>query len=479
MFCAERYGLIEASTKSGKTVSGIAWIVEKALAGKSGWNYWWIAPGYTQAGIAYRRIKQGLTKGSFTAFDTPTPRISTMVGSWIWFKSADDPDALYGEDVYAALVDEASRMSEDAWHAIRSTLTATRGPVRIIGNVKGRRNWFYSLARKAEAGAPNMHYSKITADDAVEAGVLDAEEIEDARQTLPEKIFRELYYAEPGDDTGNPFGLDHIRHCTVGGLASGPVVAWGIDLAKSQDYFVCIGLNENGEVAAFHRWRGVPWRQSIRRVWLLVGEDTPALVDSTGVGDPVLEELQHEHGNFMGYTFSAVSKQKLMEGLAVSIQSREMKFPQGPISQELESFGYENTRTGIRYSAPQGEHDDCVCSLALARQMWVEMAPGANVMQYYAQVSERAKQREEALPETNNRPWQNEIVTISASDIVDNELEDIYNETVAKLLPSAKRNCFVCKLPVDGNTRVTDGELFWHIGCAGANARPNFKAEAA
>ena len=408
MFCAERYGLIEASTKSGKTVSAIAWSVEQALKGKPNWNYWWIAPGYNQAGIAYRRIKQGLTKGSFTAFDTPTPRICTMAGTWLWFKSADDPDALYGEDVYAAVVDEASRISEDAWHAIRSTLTATRGPIRIIGNVKGRRNWFYSLARKAEAGAPNMHYAKITADDAVSAGVLDAEEIEDARQTLPEKIFRELYYAEPGDDTGNPFGLDHIRACTVAGLALGPVVAWGIDLAKSQDYFVAIGLNEHGEVAAFHRWRGIPWRQSIRRVWQLVGEDTPALVDSTGVGDPVLEELQFEHGNFMGFNFSQVSKQKLMEGLAVSIQSREIAFPEGPIARELEAFGYEFTRTGVRYSAPEGEHDDCVCSLALARQMWTETAPGDNIMKFYAEVSAKLRQKEETVPEYNNRPWQSD-----------------------------------------------------------------------
>jgi len=47
---------------------------------------------------------------------------------------------LYGEDVYGAVIDEASRMKEDAWTAIQSTLTATRGPVRIIGNVKGEKN---------------------------------------------------------------------------------------------------------------------------------------------------------------------------------------------------------------------------------------------------------------------------------------------------------------------------------------------------
>src|SRR5207302_1736063 len=127
-------------------------------------------------------------------------RITLANGAVLWFKSAEKPDNLYGEDVYAAVVDEASRVREEAWHAVRSTLTATRGPIRIIGNVKGRKNWAYRMARRAESGEPGMHYARITAADAVQAGVLDAAEIEDARATLPESVFRELYEAEPSDD---------------------------------------------------------------------------------------------------------------------------------------------------------------------------------------------------------------------------------------------------------------------------------------
>src|SRR5260370_1447173 len=98
------------------------------------------------------------------------------------FRSGDNPDALYGEDVYACVIDEASRFKEDAWFAIRSTLTATRGKIRIIGNVKGKSNWFYHLARRAEEGKhPELGYHKLTAYDAVAAGVLAADEIAEAR----------------------------------------------------------------------------------------------------------------------------------------------------------------------------------------------------------------------------------------------------------------------------------------------------------
>jgi len=61
---------------------------------------------------------------------------------------------------------------------------------------EGRKNWAYKLARRAEAGEPGMHYARITAKDAVAAGVLDQEEIDDARATLTRhRVFRKLYEA--------------------------------------------------------------------------------------------------------------------------------------------------------------------------------------------------------------------------------------------------------------------------------------------
>ena len=90
------------------------------------------------------------------------------------------------------VIDEASRVKADSWYACRSTLTATKGPVRIIGNVRGKKNWMYTLARRAEAGDPGLEYHKITADDAVASGVLDREEIESARADLPDDVFDQL-----------------------------------------------------------------------------------------------------------------------------------------------------------------------------------------------------------------------------------------------------------------------------------------------
>ncbi len=367
IFTVMRYAIIEASTKAGKTFGCLVWLAEQAMKGKSGQNFWWVAPVFSQAKIAFRRLKRGLPSALYTANESEMT-ITLINGTIIWFKSGDNPDSLYGDDVHAAVVDEASRVKEDAWHAVRSTLTHTNGHVRIIGNVKGRRNWFHKLARRAEAGEPDMHYAKLTWRDAVEGGVMKATEVEDARRILPEQVFKELFDAKASDDEGNPFGIPSIHACISSGLSTRPAVAWGIDLAKSSDWTVAIGLDAEGMTCRLERWQG-PWEITFTKILALVGR-TRALVDSTGVGDPIVERLRTDgRRNFEGYTFTRPSKQKLMEGLAVAIQQQRVRYPEGVLTNELEAFEYEYTAHGVRYSAPAGIHDDCVCALALAVQI--------------------------------------------------------------------------------------------------------------
>jgi phage FluMu gp28-like protein len=366
LFNDARYGIVEASTKAGKTAACLVWIIEQALQGKSSQDFWWICPVYGQAKIAFRRLKAGLPREAFEANESDLT-LTLINGARIVCKSAEKPDNLYGEDVFAAVFDEASRAREEAWHALRSTLTATRGKVRVIGNVKGRKNWAYKLARKAESGEPGMSYQKITAYDAIDAGILSEDEIEDARRQLPDNVFRELYLAEPSDDEGNPFGMIAIRDC-VRPLSTEKPVCFGLDLAKSVDWTCLIGLDSQRRVCLFERFQK-SWNDTIETVRRIVGT-TKTLVDSTGVGDAVLESLQKDgRRNFEGFKFTQGSKQQLMEGLAVAIQKQEIHFPDGVIANELESFEYEYTRTGVRYSAPQGAHDDTVCALALANQL--------------------------------------------------------------------------------------------------------------
>jgi hypothetical protein len=89
----------------------------------------------------------------------------------------------------------------------------------------------------------------------------------------------------------------------------------------------------------------------------------------------VVEDIQRAGTPLQAFKFTPQSKQQLMQRLAVVIQQGLLKIPLGVIIGELNAFGYEYTAHGVRYSAPDGLHDDCVMALALAvygrDQMWV------------------------------------------------------------------------------------------------------------
>jgi phage FluMu gp28-like protein len=377
-----RYSMIEATTKAGKTVSGMAWLFEQAfILGKPGRNYWWVAPVYAQTKIAFRRMKRAFPQALFHADNQELTITLYHNGATIWFKSGEKPDNLYGEDVYAAVIDEASRVRAEAWHAVRSTLTATRGPVRCIGNVKGKKNWFYTMSRQAESGAPNLSFHKLTAFDAANAGVLAWEEIEDAKGILPEAVFNELYLAIPNDDESNPFGIDHIRACiTLKTFSEEHTFAAGVDLARKRNWSVILGLDRYGRMTGIERNR-LSWVQQEELV-LATTKRCGTLIDATGVGDVFYDRIKEKHPNLEPYIFTNSSKQILMETLAVAIQNREVHLcqhtPAGKaLINELENFTYVHTGRGnIVYTAPEGMDDDCVVALALAVYKRARMMPG-------------------------------------------------------------------------------------------------------
>lgn len=371
----KRYTVTEASTKVGKSASHLIWLFEQPLALnlKAGQSVWWVAPVYGQAEIMFNRLKNQISDRGFLKFNTTHLNAVYPTGAMIWFKSAEKPDNLFGDDVYAAVFDEFTRAREQAWFALRTTLTATKGKCKFIGNVKGKKNWGYRMAQKAKAGEQDFDYFKITAYDAAAEGLLSYDEIEAAKRELPDAVFRELYMAEPSEDGSNPFGLKFINLCAIG-LSELPPVCFGVDLAKSSDWTVIIGLDQFGQVCHFERFQK-DWMQTEQAIRVL--PNVPIKIDSTGVGDPIVERLQGEKSGIIGFKFSQNSKQQIMEGLAMGIQQRKVLFPEGVIKDELENFEFEFTDRGVRYTAPEGLHDDCVCALALAYDQFKSTGTGS------------------------------------------------------------------------------------------------------
>jgi hypothetical protein len=235
-----RFTITEAGTKTGKTFSHIFWLFKQAHEYRvgEGHNYWWVAPVYQQAKIAYNRMWRKVAASGLYRTNKTELTITTPIGTIIQFKTADNPDNLYGEDVYSAVFDEFTRAKQEAWWALRSTLTATQAPCKLIGNFKGTSNWGHQLSLKAQTDT-EYQYFKITAWDAVNAGILDRKEVEQAQRDLPLFMFKALYLAEGDIDKARLITDEAIQNLfTNTFVAEGKKCITADIAAYGSDYFV-------------------------------------------------------------------------------------------------------------------------------------------------------------------------------------------------------------------------------------------------
>ena len=350
--CDRRFIVVMCGRRFGKSeLSQIIGIKEAIKGGQVAY----ITPTYKLAKAFFERLTGALQfKNNISNLKIYCPNNGS-----IEFYTGERLDNLRGRKFHLVIIDEASFIPdlENGWNnSIRPTLTDYKGKAVFLSTPKGK-NFFYSLFMKA--GENDWASFKFTSYDNPH---IDPKEIDDARMQLPEVVFEQEYMANPAENSANPFGSKFIRAC-IKPISNQQIVAFGIDLAKSVDHTAIIGLDNNGNVAYFDRFQ-MDWhntKETIRRLPI-----APILADSTGVGDPILEDLKREGINIEGLKFTSQSKQQLMEGLATAIQQGKIGFPDGVIVKELEIFEYIFSSHGVRYSAPSGFHDDCVMALALA-----------------------------------------------------------------------------------------------------------------
>lgn len=215
VFAPERFTATVAAPKTGKTFSHICWLFGKAHeeVRKRGANYWWVAPVYNQTEIAFGRMRNYLFGRHDYGFNESKLTITTPLKTVLHFKSAEKPDNLFGEDVYGAVFDEFTRARQQSWVALRTTLSSTEAPCKLIGNYLGLANWGHHFI---EGIKDNAEYGvfKITIWDAVKAGLITKEEVESIRKDpqITESIFRTLYLLEDGESEGQLIRNDAISN---------------------------------------------------------------------------------------------------------------------------------------------------------------------------------------------------------------------------------------------------------------------------
>lgn len=334
---------------------------------------WWVAPIYRQAKIAYRMMRKALADVTVRHSDTEL-RLELINGSIIECRSADNPDNLRGEGIYFMVLEEAAMLPSKLWYEVlRPMLSGTNGRAVFISTPRGR-NWFYDVYVRGQDPLYPDWWS-ITLPTS-ENPFIPASEIEEARRDLPEDVFRQEYLAAFLAESAGVFR--NIDACIYGPYTELPYnprhsYMMGWDVAKYQDFSV-ITVMDATIMQVVYWWRSnhIDYTFQLSQVATVAKRYAAyVLMDVTGVGNPLLEQLQKTHGlgNMAeGFLFTNTSKKILVEDLALGFQNVALHIPQIEVMiAEIRQTEYKFTPTRqIYYGAPDGAHDDCMISLALA-----------------------------------------------------------------------------------------------------------------
>lgn len=349
----------------GKTMNGLSRAYYKRI--RSPGVHWWVSPTYAQARDVFGRAKLWFKELNKRPNESRM-EIPLINGSLICFKSSDQPDNMRGPTLHSATMDECATQKSTVWpEIIRPMLAVNQGPCDFLGTPKGQ-NWFFDLWNHA---AGREEWSRFQA-RSIDSPFFSEKEWEQIKSTTPERIFRQEYMAEfITDDSGVFKGIQDCIVDEISGKKYNPALRYwtGVDLARTQDYTVLTTINQWGEVVDWERFNQMSWSEQIRRV-VAMGQRwrSTVVVDATGVGDAIFEQLNSSGVVAVRFQFTSTSKAQIINNLAWLIEREEVHFEEIPeLVAELRMYEMEQTAMGnIRYNAPEGYHDDCVISLALA-----------------------------------------------------------------------------------------------------------------
>lgn len=391
---AKKYNVIDAGRRFGKNEFLVSRIIDGSPQHRNGlvdgYSWGWFAPTYKILDDSWRLLVETLRPipGIYINQSKYYAKLPTGGVIECWSFEAGDDVGRSREYSGGVVVDEAA-MVPRLLHIRTKSLSAltVKFPAAeewYASTPKGQGNDFYPLYRFGQDGEPDWaSWQYPTAANPH----ISPEYIEEKRRSMPESDFAQEYLAEFLDAEAHPIGLEHIRAC-LGPLSTAEPAVWGVDLARAVDFTVAVGLDAGGHVCRLERWKA-PWGVTRDRLNAILGP-TIVYADSTGVGDPVIEDLQRAGRRVKACVFTARSKQQWVEGLIAGIQQHRLRFPDGWLRGELESLTAVRTAMGTRYAAPEGLHDDGVMALALAWQGMPAQISGPKSFLEQVKVDDRA-----------------------------------------------------------------------------------------
>lgn len=365
--------VIAMGRRWGKTT--MAGAIALACA-KDGGRVAWVVPTYKNARPVWRWVESAVgnllrenrVQASRADRTVEFPSTRGFLGVY----SADSDVGLRGEAFHLAVLEEAARIAESTWtDVVMPTLADYAGDAILISTPMGR-NWFW---REWERGVAQMdeEQAAFTAPSTDNPMPTIARAAQLARERVPERVYRQEWLAEFLEESGGVFRK--VRQAATATPQEGPQeghrYVMGVDWGKIADFSVlCLVDATTKEVVHLDRFNKIDYTIQKGRLLALYEKFRPDQVyaEQNSMGVPLVEDLQRMSVPVVPFLTTNASKLKVIDALALAFEREELRIPDDPtLLGELLAYEAERLPSGtLRYSAPEGQHDDCVMALALA-----------------------------------------------------------------------------------------------------------------
>jgi len=228
-----RFKVIVAGRRWGKTVLSLMYLLKDAF--RENERRWFITPTYRQG----KMIVFPILRQMFSSFDNAKLNESEMSvvfdnGAELAVKGADNEHNLRGVELTKCVMDEMAYIKPHVWEEIiYPMLATTQGEVLFIGTPKGF-DIMYDLYSRGQSDKGWRSWQFKT----IDGGFVPKEEIERARRTMDEIIFKQEFEAS-FETTGNraAYNFNRDTHCTKANELSN-TLWWGVDF--NVDYMTAV-----------------------------------------------------------------------------------------------------------------------------------------------------------------------------------------------------------------------------------------------
>ena len=280
----------------------------------------------------------------------------------------------YGADYL--IVDEAAFIEDSIFQEVLSPMLAVGdGTFVLLSTPFGKKGFFY---QKVENDS-DWYSQRVQTE---QNPMIDQKFIEEQKQNLTHTQFKQEILGEFEAASDSFFQREELMNCasTEKVERDDSVTFLGVDVAASgADESVYVSIDAEGNVFNVEHTAEKPLTEAMNRVKELDAYHDYAkiLVDSTGLGQGVVDTLQEDVGpKVEGFKFTNEKKQSLYNTLKNQLQQGKLSFYYVPGKNDLDEVKMVNQCLELERSytpggktkieAPSGGHDDFSDALALA-----------------------------------------------------------------------------------------------------------------